>query len=594
MPNRLALSTSPYLQQHKDNPVDWYVWGEEALQKSKAENKPIFLSIGYSSCHWCHVMERESFSNPGIAEILNKLFVPIKVDREERPDIDHIYMQSVIMMTGAGGWPLNVFLTPDLRPYFGGTYFAPDARYGRPPFGELLIKLSAIYHEQPTEVRKNADQLTALLVQQGRYFQSREKIDSQAVERVLTNARNNHDSKWGGLGPAPKFFYVDAHRLMLKKAVEKSDSDLLKKVELTLQRISHGGVYDQVGGGFHRYSTDSEWKIPHFEKMLYDNALLSRLFSEAFAATGQNLYREIAEEILDWALREMKSPLGGFYSAIDADSEHHEGLFYSWEIEELQKYLPAEWMKNISDFTETFEGRLIFHFSKYFSDEERIELKKNLRKLLPVRNQRVWPLIDKKVLTSWNGLMISALATAGKIFSRSDYIAAAKKTADFVWENGHRENFLAHSFFESRAGDQTFLEDYAYFGEGLLDLYEASGDSQILERAKVISGELLTLFEDSSEGGFWSTTKQTKDLLMRSKEILDGALPSPYAVALSVLRRTQKNESFEKSLKAILGNMEESPGGFNRLALVIDDYFKATTEERVPSCGPEGCVVPSK
>jgi len=590
MPNRLASASSPYLQQHKDNPVDWYPWGPEALQKSKTENKPIFLSIGYSSCHWCHVMERESFSNLGIAEVLNKLFIPIKVDREERPDLDHLYMQSVIMMTGAGGWPLNVFLTPDLRPYFGGTYFAPDARYGRPPFGELLIKLSALFHEQPAEVKKNADQLTAMLVQQGRYFQPREKIDPLIISKILLNASNNHDSKFGGLGQAPKFFYVDAHRLMLMKGREIQNPELIAKVETTLKHISYGGVYDQVGGGFHRYSTDAEWKIPHYEKMLYDNALLSVLFTEAYQATQNSLYQEIAIETLEWVLREMQSPDGGFYSAIDADSEHEEGIFYSWDLKELKKNLPSEIFDRLPMFTEAFESKRIFHFSSAVSNEDRLEIKAHLKNLLAIRGQRVWPLIDRKILTSWNGLMISALSKAAKVFDRKDFEEAAIRAVNYIWTKGHREKNLAHCFFEGQASEETFLEDYAYFAEGLLDLFELTKDAKFLERAQILADELLEIFEDKKDAGFWSTPATATDLLMRSKEIADGALPAPYSVALALLSRLEMKEPFERSLKAILGNVEEGPGGFNRLALVLD---RAIKNQSPPACVDDSCVAPS-
>jgi uncharacterized protein YyaL (SSP411 family) len=596
MANHLQNSLSPYLQQHKSNPVDWYPWGEEALARARSENKPIFLSVGYSACHWCHVMERESFSDPRVAEILNQHFVSIKVDREERPDLDHIYMTALQMMTGQGGWPLNIFLTPDLRPYFGGTYFAPDARYGRPPFSEVLLRLADAYQNQQDLVRKNADQLVGLLAQ-GQFFERREKVDNELFEKVVENVKRSYDPKGGGLGGAPKFFHVDGLRALLQKSVETSDAKLLEMVEHSLQKMALGGVYDQIGGGFHRYSTDAEWQVPHFEKMLYDNALLAVLFLEAFQATRSPFYKTVVTQTLDWALREMKSKSGVFYSAIDADSEHHEGKFYIWTIEELSEFLPADIRR---DFFErfgvtiegNFEGRSILHLQSPLNAEEQARFAPYLEKLLEIRAERTWPLIDRKILTSWNGLLITALAKTGATLDEPRFLRAAEIAAEHLWTQNFRGDRLRHVAFEDAVGEETFLEDYAYFAEALLDLYEATLKEKYLVWAKTLADQMILDFSDESEGGFWSVIPQ-KDVLVRYKEIFDGALPAPFHLAISVVGRLYdltKEEKWkavsDRSIQSILGTALASPGGFHRLALVLD---KIQNGKRRIVCDEGGC-----
>jgi len=587
MPNRLIDAPSPYLQQHAQNPVNWYPWCSEALDKARLEAKPIFLSIGYSSCHWCHVMERESFSDAKVAEFLNAHFVAIKVDREERPDLDHLYMSAVQAMTGSGGWPLNVFLTPELKPFFGGTYFPPEPRYNRLPFLEILRRVADIFRAQPDEVRRNADQLTALMIQNSRFFEGRKELDRSLVGRVFGNVMRTFDEKNGGVGQAPKFFHTDALRLMLRTGLDQKDQKLIDSVLMSLHQMAKGGVYDQMGGGFHRYSTDAGWKVPHFEKMLYDNALLLGLFTEAWQVTQDEFCEEIVEEIVAWVSREMTSPEGAFYSAIDADSEHEEGKFYLWDFEELQKLVSKEvWPQMIECFELSpsghYEGRNILHFARLPDASTRSVVKSELKRLRHARDKRVWPLVDRKILLSWNALMISALARAGAAFEREDWIQMAERAARFLVAEMSSGYKLFHCRFEQTRNAEAFLEDHAYFCEALLDLFESSGSADFFDAAIRFAEGMIQQFHDEKDGGFWSSSKDQQDLLMRSKEIFDGATPSPYHVALSVLFRlthltgdSRWSSVAERAACAILGNALEAPGGFQRLALVLDEWMNS-------------------
>jgi uncharacterized protein YyaL (SSP411 family) len=588
MPNRLLDAPSPYLQQHSQNPVDWYPWSSQALERARKEDRPIFLSIGYSSCHWCHVMERESFSDSKVADFLNQHFVSIKVDREERPDLDHLYMTAVQAMSGSGGWPLNVFLTPDLKPFFGGTYFPPDHRYNRLPFLEILRRVIDVYRSQPDEVRRNADQLMALMIQNSRYFEGRKDLDRSLPQRVFENVMRTLDEKHGGVGHAPKFFHTDALRLMLRVGVDQKDQGLISQVVDSLHKIAKGGVYDQMGGGFHRYSTDAEWKIPHFEKMLYDNALLLRLYTEVWQVSRDSYCAEIVGEIADWVAREMTDAGGGFYSAIDADSEHEEGKFYLWGFDELQSLVSQDlWPQMIDEFKLSraghYEGRNVFHFDRIPDAVVRSRLKQELKRLRAVRDQREWPLIDRKVLVSWNALMITALCRAGSVFEKPEWIQMAERAADFVLEKMSQGKTLYHCRFEDHRSQESFLEDHAYFCEALLDLFEVTGREKYLASAQSFAHGMNEKFLDERDGGFWSSSVDQRDLLMRSKEIFDGATPSPYHVALSVLFRLTHwtgdaawAQIGEKAARAILGNALEAPGGFQRLALVLDDWMNGS------------------
>ena len=559
--------------------MDWYPWGEEALAKAQKENKPIFLSIGYSSCHWCHVMQKESFSNPRIAEILNQDFVPIKVDREERPDLDALYMKAVQLFAGHGGWPLNVFLTPELRPFFGGTYFPLEARYGQPAFSKLLQEIKRIYAEKAEDVKKSANSLTNAVVQASRYFQGKTKIDDELYRRAIKNLENIYDSTGGGFGQAPKFFYTDALHLLLLEYSESGQERHRRILEHSLQAMACGGVYDQVGGGFHRYSTDKTWLIPHFEKMLYDNALLIPVYLDAWKIFRNEFYKYKFLEIFTWLKREMSAPDGGFYSSIDADSEHEEGKYYAWSYEELLKLIPQSEQKKFFDCFSVkpegdFEGSIILHLKKALSEEEEKKFRPLLEKLAEARAQRKSPSIDRKIQLSWNALLLTAFAKAGECFPV--FQEEAIRLGDFLWDRAYQSDRFHHVIYTDSISKEAFLEDYAYLSEAYLDLFELTSEVRFYERAVRLSEQILLQYYDEEGGGFWSTPKDQEDLLVRSKEILDSALPSPYAVCLSVMHRLYEwtgdekyIQVFEKSVTVILGTAEEQCGGFGRLARVL-------------------------
>lgn len=583
MQNRLSDQKSLYLQQHKDNPVHWQAWDEDSLKLARDSQKPIFLSIGYSSCHWCHVMEAESFSQEEVAKILNKEFIPIKLDREERPDIDNVYMKAVQAMTGQGGWPLNVFLTPDLRPFFGGTYFPPEPRHNLPAFKDLLQAVSKAFKEQVEAVQKNADSLVNVIFQSGRYFEAKAQIEDQLLEAVNQHLEQAHDANYGGFGPAPKFFYTDAFRLWLRQAEERREL-----AEESLSKIINGGIYDHLAGGFHRYSTDAEWKVPHFEKMLYDNALLTRLLVEACRATGNQEFKRVANECIDWAFREMRGDHGAFYSAIDADTDEGEGAYYTWAWSELKELLDKEVFDRFSKRFNckkdgNFEDRNILFLSSPLSESERLEFSPALNRLYEARKKRTAPQRDLKVQTSWNGLMISALCQAGRVFSQPSLIQEAERTAQYILETAYPSDRLLHISYGEEQEIPGMLEDYAYFGIGLLDLFEVTGKSRYLERLRQLGRQMITDFYDSKAGGFWSTAEDQGDVIVRTKEVLDSALPSPYHIAAELCLRLYQidldkeyYEAFERSTKAVLGSAEKAPGGFQSLALALRQHFFGT------------------
>lgn len=604
MANELKDALSPYLQQHKDNPVNWRLWSEANLELARRENKPIFLSIGYSSCHWCHVMERECFSDPEIADVLNRHFIPIKVDREERPDLDHIYMQSLQMMTGQGGWPLNIFLTPDLRPFFGGTYFPKEARYGRPPFKEVILRLHEVFQNQRDLVDKNANQIVGLLAQSGQFFTSQQTLSSEVTSAVVKNVRASIDPNFGGLGGAPKFFHVDGLRLLLRTTGEKADADRAL-VQLSLEKMAGGGVYDHVAGGFHRYSTDAAWRVPHFEKMLYDNALLALLFVEAYDATDDDRYQRVAGEILDWALREMRNDQGLFYSAIDADAAHIEGAYYVWTHEELQAVVAES---DFEEFTKTFnilkegnfeKGQNILYTEKLLSTAESQRWQPTLKKLFDRRSQRERPLTDTKIQTSWNALMITALARAAESFDRQDYRVAAERAADQLLKSAWNGIRLSHCQMDGRVLETSFLEDAAYFLDALTDLAIRAKRVDLWDSIVSIAHYLIREYYDKENGGFWTTVRNQRDLLVRTKEIHDGALPAAYHVALCALNRIysktadkQWYDVLERSIKAILGEVVERPGGFHRFALVYEKFMASNYACADGECSVSGVNLP--
>ncbi len=542
--NRLIHEKSPYLLQHAHNPVDWYPWGEEAFEKAKKDDKPIFLSIGYSTCHWCHVMEHESFENEAIAKQMNDNFVCIKVDREERPDVDQIYMNAVMALTGQGGWPLNLFLTPDLKPFYGGTYFPPDARYGRPGFPTILEDIARVWKTQRDQVEKAGSQLSGIVA-----APNKDTSGGPLNEKVLTEARqeleSGFDPKDGGFRGAPKFPPSMAIQFLLRVQQKTGDRKVLPLVEVTLDKMGQGGIYDQLGGGFARYSTDNQWLVPHFEKMLYDNALLSRAYLEAYQVTGNAEYARIAREIFTYLSRDMTDREGGFYSAEDADSEGEEGKFYLWTPAELKAVLGEKdgaAFAKLYGATEggNFEHSNILHLKTDLpnalmglqKDETWWEGAK--ARLLETRAKRVRPHLDDKILTAWNSLMISSLAYGFQVLGDPQYLQAAQRASDFIGKNLFKDGRLLASYRNGPSDIQGYIDDYAFYQQAQLDLYESTFDTAYLKKAMDLDKEMVRLFWDGEKGGYYFTGSDQKDahrLLARTKDAYDGVIPSGNSVA---------------------------------------------------------------
>jgi uncharacterized protein YyaL (SSP411 family) len=540
MPNRLAEQTSPYLLQHKDNPVDWYPWGEEALERARAEDKPILLSIGYSACHWCHVMAHESFEDEDTGAFMNEHFVCVKVDREERPDVDSIYMEAVQGMTGHGGWPLTAFLDPDGVPFYGGTYFPPEPRQGMPSFRMVMEAIVQSWAQQREQIRASGPRTREQLGAIGRLEPSAELLDPRLLDEAVRALLEQADIRHGGFGGAPKFPPASALELLLARG----ETD---PVEVTLDAMAAGGIYDQVGGGFARYSVDGVWLVPHFEKMLYDNALLARAYLHGWQVLGHERYRRVCEETLQWALREMRGPEGGFQSALDADSEGEEGRFYVWTPEEIREALEAKGLgvkaAEVSahfGVTESgnFEGRNILHLPGGLEDEGPEWLDEVRRALYAYRSRRVWPGRDDKRLASWNALMISALAEAGAALPCGDYLDAAVACAEFVWERMRDERGrLLRSYKDGDARLNAYLEDHAYLLEALLALYEASFDVRWFDAARETADQMLDVYLDPDRGGFFTTSRDHEQLIARRKDVDDHPIPSGNSAAAYGLLR---------------------------------------------------------
>ncbi len=552
MANRLINETSPYLLQHAENPVDWYAWGEEALGRARDEDRPILLSIGYSACHWCHVMERESFENEDIAALMNENFVNIKVDREERPDLDAVYMEAVQMMTGSGGWPMTVFLTPNGHPYYGGTYFPPEDRQGMPGFPRLLAAASQAYHTNKGEIDRVTRQLSEQMGRTGQMPRGFTPLTTEVMHNAYSQLATQFDHLNGGFGNAPKFPQPMTPEFLLRYNRHGFNARALEMVELTLQKMAYGGIYDQVGGGFHRYSTDAYWLVPHFEKMLYDNALLARLYLHAWQVTGNPLYRRITEETLDYVLREMTDPAGGFYSAQDADSEGVEGKFFVWTPDELRPLLndDADLVMGYYGVTDrgNFEGANILNVARPPEDycQQRGVSESDLFAavararaiLLDVREQRIHPLRDDKVLTSWNGMMLRSFAEAGAALGREDYLDAARKNADFLLANMRDENRrVLRTWRNGEAKLNGYLEDYACLADGLLSLHEATLEPRWLQEAVTVADGMNALFWDDAVGGFYDTGSDHEALVIRPRDVFDNAQPCGSSVASDVLLR---------------------------------------------------------
>lgn len=612
-PNRLLNETSPYLQQHAYNPVDWYPWGPEALDAARREDKPILLSIGYSACHWCHVMAHESFENPAIAEMMNEHFVNIKVDREERPDLDSIYMEAVQAMTGQGGWPMTVFLSPDGVPFFGGTYFPAQPRYGMPSFPQVLLGVSQMYREEKEKVEQSGVEMRKFLESSQAVPPSRRDPDVHILDDALRTIMRQQDRVNGGLQGAPKFPQPMLIEFMLRMYKRTGDPGLLATAELTLEKMAMGGIYDQVGGGFHRYSVDDVWLVPHFEKMLYDNAQLVRVYLAAYQLTRKPLYKRITEQTLDYVTREMTSPEGGFYSSQDADSEGVEGKFYVWSPAEIVSELGDEdgrvfnLVFGVSQ-KGNFEGRNILNMPRSLDaaagatgktvGEIQEIVKRGTEKLYEARSKRVWPGRDEKILVGWNGLMLRAFAEAASILERDDYRDTATRNAEFVLSRmaqgregqGVETQVPAElRLFRTSKGDkahiEAFAEDYAFYADGLISLYEATFEPKWAALARSLATTLVEHFWDVQNGGFFSTSDFHETLVTRPKELYDNAIPSANSTAAEMLLRLYlltaepDYESYALgAMKPLLEVVGQAAPAFGRLLCALDFYVGPANE----------------
>jgi uncharacterized protein YyaL (SSP411 family) len=596
MPNRLAQETSPYLRQHADNPVEWYAWGEEALARARAEDKPILLSIGYSACHWCHVMAHESFEDPDIAAAMNALFVNVKVDREERPDLDQIYQAAHQMFNQrGGGWPLTAFLTPgEHYPFFVGTYFPKTSRYGMPAFRELLERVARYHREHKTDIARQNESI-AVAFQRMRQdgAASDDAFSGEVVAEAIGALKQSFDSEHGGFGGAPKFPHPTDLELLVRRYAATGDKHALHVAVFTLERMAEGGIYDQLGGGFSRYSVDATWTIPHFEKMLYDNGPLLRLYAEAWAATGRPLFARVADETAGWIMREMQSPEGGYYSALDADSEHEEGKFYVWTPREVQSLLTAEEYAVTAphyglDGQANFEGKhwhlAIVQPLKVVaaglgrSEEECAELLDIARqKLFAARAPRVRPGLDDKVLVSWNALAIRGMARAGVVFGRDDWLASARRALDFVRATMWRDGALAATYKDGRAHLNAYLDDYAFLLDATIELVQAEFRSADLAFALELADALLARFADPA-GGFFFTSHDHERLIHRPKPGHDNATPSGNGVAAFALGRLghlagepRYLDAARRAVAAFYPAMQRYPGGFGALTIALEE-----------------------
>jgi uncharacterized protein len=600
MPNHLSKESSPYLLQHQHNPVDWYPWGEAAIQRARREEKPIFLSIGYSACHWCHVMEHESFENDAIARVLNEHFVSIKVDREERPDLDQIYMNAVQMLSGRGGWPMSVFLTPELKPFYGGTYWPPTGRQGLPGFDQILTAVVDAWKNRRAEAITAADQLTTEIQKVGVRTGGRAgDLSLDLISGAVNQLTRSFDRTFGGFGQAPKFPHPMDLQLLLAVYSRNKQPGLLDMVRLTLDRMAAGGIYDHLGGGFARYSVDERWLVPHFEKMLYDNALLARTYTDAYLVTRDENCARVVRETLDYVLRDMTDPAGGFYSTEDADSEGEEGLFYTWTADEIDAVLGEErgaTFGRVFDVTDAgnFEGRSILNLPKTIEQCAKImkrspedlanELAESKRALFEVREKRVHPAKDDKVIVAWNGLAIDSLARSGTALHEPKYVAAAAAAAQFILDSMQRDGRLLHTWRRGEAKLDAYLDDYGALTNSLVSLYEATGDERWIDEAVRLVDVLIEQFADPA-GGFFYTAADHEQLLTRTKELTDSSVPSGNALAASVLLRlgkllgrTEYLDAAAATLAAAIPILERAPMAAGQMLLALDRYLGPSHE----------------
>jgi uncharacterized protein YyaL (SSP411 family) len=598
--NRLINETSPYLLQHAHNPVDWYPWGQEAFERAKKENKPVFLSIGYSTCHWCHVMERESFENEHIAGIMNQYFICIKVDREHRPDVDGIYMNAVQMMTGSGGWPLSVFLTPEGKPFYGGTYFPPKDIYGQPGFERVLLSIADAWKNKRQELVESSNKISEVLTRLTGPAE-KETLSADMLQAGFDYFRATFDAVNGGFGPAPKFPQPTNLSMLLSYWHRTNDTQALQMVEKTLDAMAKGGIYDHIGGGIHRYATDGRWLVPHFEKMLYDQALVSKVYLQAYQATGNKKYAATAREIFDYVLRDMTDSDGGFYSAEDADSEGKEGVFYVWDPKQIKSILDkdeAEIFAAYYSVTEkgNFEdNKTILNIEipmtqleeKFRKDHTTImDVLSNARsKIFNERAKRIRPHRDDKIITAWNGLMISSMAYGGVILQEEKYVRAAEQAAKFTLNTLHKKGRLMRYYRQGRAVELAFLDDYAFTIMGLLDLYGASFETKWLIDAKMLTEEMIKLFADNEQGRFFLTGKDSEKLIARIKPSTDGVIPSGNSAAVFALLKLGKltmNKHFTeqgvKVLESFSQQLKQSSGYSSEMLTALSFLLGPTQE----------------
>jgi len=596
MPNRLANETSPYLLQHANNPVDWHPWGPEALARSKAEQKPIFLSIGYSACHWCHVMEHESFENESIAAALNDKFINIKVDREERPDLDQIYMNAVQLITGRGGWPMSVFLTPDLQPFFGGTYWPPDARMGMPGFSQVIAAVDDAWRNRRQQAIEQAGELTRHLQQIGRTDDAAGELAPELLGHAVAKLEQAFDFTNGGFGQAPKFPHSMDLQLLMRVWFRTRRDGVLDMVKLNLDKMARGGIYDHLAGGFARYTVDARWLVPHFEKMLYDNALLTGAYLDGYLITGDEAYARVVRETLDYVLGYMTDERGGFHSAEDADSEGEEGKFYVWTLAEIEDILGDEKASRfcyVYDVTASgnFEGHNILNLPKTIAqcaslrgwdlNELKDELAESRTALLAVRDQRVRPGKDDKILVSWNALMIDSMARASGILRESRYLDAATAAAEFILNEMRRaDGRLPHSWRNGEAKFDAYLDDYSYLINALVSLYEASFDERWIDEAVQLADLVIAHFSDTAAGGFFFTADDHEQLIARNKDMHDSSVPSGNAMSATALLRLGKLtgrsdylEAARSALEAAVGVMRQSPTAAGQMLIAADMFF---------------------
>ena len=608
MPNRLAGETSPYLLQHKDNPVDWYPWGPDALAAAALQDKPILLSVGYSACHWCHVMERESFEDSQIAALMNQLFVNIKVDREERPDVDSVYMAAVQAMTGHGGWPMTVFLTPEGRPFYGGTYFPPEDRGGLPSFPRVLQSVAHAFSTRRGDILGNSSRVIGAIQAQSAPRRGEGPLDHELLDHASFVVISDADRRNGGFGLQPKFPQPMAHEFLLRYWKQTNSADGLGVVKTTLEKMARGGIFDQIGGGFHRYSTDSVWLAPHFEKMLYDNALLAVLYLHGWQATGEPLFRQVVEKTLDYVLREMTHPSGGFYSAQDADSEGEEGKFFVWLPQEIEHVLGADLGRVAMEYwgvtrEGNWEGKNILNVSRPDDEVAEIlgltteELHEKLReaadRLYRERSKRVHPGLDDKVLTGWNGLMMKAFAECGAHFNRPDWIAAAEANAEFILKNLVDDGRLLRTWRDDSAKIFGYLEDYAFLVDGLISLYEATFDRRWLDEARFFGDRIPELFRDDGDEALYDTGSDHDRLIVRPRDLFDNAVPCGNSGAAMALLRlglhtgdSKYQEIAISGLRSVADFMQRVPNGFAWWLCALD-FHLARVQEVVVMGAPD-------